>query len=308
MSNIKNAGKNFLRKCFEVIQGLGINILPHHFYSETPNIKELRKETYWRCAQSMHSINGNNVDEQLEFVKDCCDENFKPTLSKGTIHQDACKENGEPGYGQTEAEFLHCFIRSRQPKKVIQVGCGVSTAVILQAAKEVNHTIEVVCVDPYPTPYLKKLNNDSSIKLVIEKAQKVSLETLTNLKENDLLFIDSTHTVKPGSEVNRLILEVLPRLPKNCWVHFHDIYFPYTYNRNILDDALFFWTETTLLYAFLLNNPSYTIKASLSMLHYEKTNDLKDIFPNYDPQLNNDGLRIKGQGKHYPSSLYLQVL
>lgn len=198
-----------------------------------------------------------------------------------------------------------CYIYKMKPKKVIQIGCGLSTSVILQASLEADYNPEIVCIEPYPNKFIKKIAREGKITLLAEKAQDVSVEVLTDLGEQGLLFIDSTHTVKPGSEVNRIILEVLPRLKKGNYVHFHDIYFPYDYGRNILTDCLFFWNESPLLHAFLINNSNYTIKASLSMLHYGKKNELKKYLINYSPQPDADGLPA-GKG-HYPSSIYLQV-
>lgn len=132
------------------------------------------------------------------------------------------------------------------------------------------------------------------------------METFLDLDAGDLLFIDSTHTVGPGREVNFLILEVLPRLKKGVYVHFHDIYFPYDYKRGLLIDALFFSNESTLLHAFLSQNCDCRIALSLSMLHYTAPDDLKNHLPNYIPQINNFGLKINANPKgHFPSSTYL---
>ena len=105
---------------------------------------------------------------------------------------------------------------------------------------------------------------------------------LTGLKPGDLLFVDSTHAVKPGGDVNYLILEVLPRLQAGVWVHFHDISFPYDYEPSLFK-TLFFWAESTLLQAFLACNPRYAIVLSLSMLHHARQTELKEILPSYQP-------------------------
>ena len=155
-------------------------------------------------------------------------------------------------------------------------------------------------------PFLEKADADGRIRLVKEMAQKVDMSISTSLKDGDLFFVDSTHTVKTGSEVNRIILEVLPRLSSGVYVHFHDIYFPYDYKRDVLDGDLFFWSENTLLYAFLVNNSNYSIEASLSMLHYAAPEKLKALIPDYDPQTNDEGLKKEG-GQHFPSAIYLRA-
>ena len=256
----------------------------------------------------MFAVNGANVENQIEFVEECCSENLRERLGKFDLYASACSKNGEKGFGPTESEFLFCFIHNKRPKRVIQIGCGLSTAVIMMAAEEAGYSPDVLCIDPFANDYLKSLHQLGQIELVPEKAQHVPLESLIDLGEGDFLFIDSTHTVKPGSEVNRLIFEILPRLKSQVYVHFHDIFFPFDYLRGILSDDLFFSNESPLLHAFLIDNPKYTIKASLSMLHYQKTNDFKKCLPHYIPQSNDYGLHTKDRRGHFPSSIYLQVL
>ncbi len=144
--------------------------------------------------------------------------------------------------------------------------------------------------------------------LIEREAQDVPLEQLTALAEGDLLFIDSTHTVRVDGEVNLLVLEVLPRLAPGVWVHFHDIYFPYDYQRDILNPPLFFWTESTLVHAFLVGNRAVRIAASLSMLHYQAPLDVQQLVPRYAPEPNIDGLGSTRRAGHFPSSLYLQTV
>jgi hypothetical protein len=181
---------------------------------------------------------------------------------------------------------------------------------MLRAARDASHAMQIVCVDPFPSDYLKRESAAGSIQLLAEPAQTVDLNVLTDVGDGDLLFIDSTHTIKVGSEVNRLIFEVLPRLRAGAMVHFHDILFPYDYGRVILN-TLFFGRESSLLYAFLLNNSKYRIAASLSMLHYARSAQLQELLPHYKAAANDHGLEIAGKqadGGDFPSSIYLSVV
>lgn len=253
----------------------------------------------------MIGVRGADVEEQFDFLESCCPPEFVEQLKQNLVYSSACEENGEPGFSQIDADFLHCFIRSVRPNKIVQVGCGVSTSLILNAASACgDYQPEVVCVEPYPTQFLKRASHSGQIRLVQEKAQLVAIEELTRLGENGFLFIDSTHTVKPGSEVNRLIFEVLPRLESGSWVHFHDIYFPYDYQRGILDEELFFSNESALLHAFLIDNSKFTIRLSQSMLHHADPARLARSMPNYRPSANDEGVRAS-EGD-FPASIYLQ--
>lgn len=308
MRSLKNALKHLAQILFERLQGWGIILLPYHFYTQIPNISDLKKDPYWKKPNSLFGINGADPAEQLRFAQDCVDEKLAAELPAMYIYEKAIQENGEDaGYGPIEADFLYCFVRRHQPRKVVQVGCGVSSSLILQAAKDAGYAVDLVCVEPYPMPFLINADREGRLRLIQEKAQKVDMEVFTSLQPGDMLFIDSTHTVKVGSEVNRIILEVLPRVPAGVFVHFHDIYFPYDYRRDTLTGDIFFWSETTLLYAFLLNNPKYTIRTAMSILHYEYPAALKSMFPGYDPQSNSDGL-AGNTGKHFPCSIFLQTL
>ena len=303
--NFKNLIKRNAARIFEVGQKVGLNILPKHFYSQIPDIDQLRDDLFWKAPFEMLGIHGMDLDTQIDFLFEICSKEVVSALDR--IHESAILQNGEDGgYGPVEADFLYCFVRKIKPLKIIQIGCGVSTAVILRAAKEAKYTPKIICVEPFPTQFLINLEREGLIELIKEKAQKVAVNKLSDLSFNDFLFVDSTHTVKPAGEVNKIILQILPRLRPDVWVHFHDICFPYDYGRNVLNGDLFFWSESTLLHAFLIENEKFTVKLCQSYLHYMAPDRIKEALQNYIPQGNDDGLRAPG-GKHFPSSIYLRV-
>ena len=308
MRFIKQVLKRGFRKLFEGGQRFArIDILPHHFYSEIPDISELKRSHDWRKERSMAGVRGAETAAQLEFVRECCPEALRQLIISENIYLKACRENGQAGFGPIETDFLFCFMSVKRPKRVIQIGCGVSTAAMLLASERSKDELEMICIDPFPTEFLKRAAEKGRIRLIAKGAQAISLETLTDLKGGDMLFVDSTHTVKPGSEVNRIIFEVLPRLNSGVYVHFHDIYFPFDYQRTVLSEELFFHNENSLLLAFLAQNSKYAIKASLSMLHYAMPEQLQELLPNYRPQENCLGLRSGNLDGHFPSSTYLMV-
>jgi len=303
---MKQRLKKIARFLFEKIQILGIDVLPQYFYSGIPNIKKLKEDNFWKYPRTMFGVNGVEISEQIKFLERCCSKDLIDRQKENNIHLMASQMNGESGFGEIEADFLFCFVNTIRPARIIQVGAGLSTAVILLAAKESNYNPIITAIDPYPTNFLEKVGQENKIKLIKKEAQKLPLETFLSLEDGDLLFIDSTHTVKPGSEVNFLILEVLPRLKKGVYVHFHDIYFPYDYSRNLLSDALFFSNESVLLHAFLTQNFNYRIALSLSMLHYAASNELKKCLPRFIPQINDQGLKAQDKSEgNFPSSSYL---
>lgn len=305
----KDWGKRRLRTLLELGQRGGVDILPRHFYSQIPDIKDLRSEDHWKRAYSMVGVDGSAPDSQVVFLRTVCPPELSAELLDLNVYADACARNGAVGYGPIEADFLYCFARTLKPRRVVQVGAGVATAVLLRASADGGFPLEIVCVEPYPTDFLRDAARAEAITLIASKAEAVAVELLTDLGDGDLLFVDSTHTVKVGSEVNRIILEVLQRLSKGVYVHFHDVLFPYDYSPDILGDELFFWNETVLLHAFLIGNARYTLRAALSMVHYERPGALRELIPTYEPRIHIDGLRSPaGDEGHFPSSAYLQVV
>ncbi|MDP1737478.1 MAG: class I SAM-dependent methyltransferase [Caulobacter sp.] len=304
---LKTAGKQALHGLFALGQRLGVNVLPKHFYSQVPDLAQMRALSSWRAPMSLTGVAGRDLDGQVAFAAACLPPEVRAVLADRDVHAEAIAANGsDGGYGQIEAEFLYGFVRAHRPARVVQIGCGVSTAVIEAAGVDAGYRPQILCVDPYPTDFLRRRHAAGGIALLAEPAQEVDLAVLTDLGAVDLLFIDSTHAVKPGSEVNRIVLEVLPRLAPGVFVHFHDIYFPYDYPRRLLSGDLFFHSESTLVHAFLVGNANCRIEASLSMLHYGARETMKSWFAHYDPQTDQQGLAGEG-GRHFPSALWLRT-
>lgn len=304
--SIKNVLKQLLRRGFEVGQRAGIDVLPRHFYSQIPDIGALRRSSAWKEPRDMSSVRGHELASQLEFAERICASAIIEHAIANDVFARACVDNGVAGFGPIEAVFLYAFVRAERPQRVVQVGSGVSTGVILSAAAAAGYTPEVCCIDPFPTEYLKREASAGRIELVAEPAQAVVGARAERLQRGDLLFVDSTHAVRPGSEVNVIVLDVLPLVAAGVWVHFHDITFPYDYTREVVREDLFFPQESALLHAFLSCNARYELCASLSMLHYGAPERLAALMPSYRAAGNDAGL-LTTPG-HFPSSAYLRAL
>ncbi len=309
---LKNAFKRGLFRTYKLGTRLGVHIIPVHYYSPLPDIVELeatRKTWAGRSALPGLAI---DLDEQVANLRAICLP-FQHEYALNTAYHTALRQDYGPGYGYVEAQALHAVIRHFKPKRIIEVGSGIST-LCMRTALELNRKegepeTLMTCIEPFPSRRLKKT---PGIALVQEQVQAVSANLFTELTEGDFLFIDSSHTVKPGSDVNYLVLDVLPRLNSGVLVHFHDIFLPYDYQRNVLKTFLH-WAETSLVRAFLTFNNRVEIVLCLSMLHYDRQGDLREVFPDYDPQSSDEGLVDAGlrpfepSPQHFPSSLYLRT-
>lgn len=310
--NARNAIKRAVLGVHKLGIRFGIHILPVHYYSAVPNILELqRTRDVWAKKSELPGVSVN-LDEQAANLQVICMP-YQSEYAGNKFYKEAVSNHFGPGYGYIEAQALHGFIRHYKPKRIVEVGSGVSTYCMLKAyemnAKEIGQKSKIVSIEPYPSSRLRTL---PGIELITQPAQTVPFKVFTQLEDNDLLFIDSSHAVKAGSDVNYLILEVLPRLRNGVIVHFHDIFLPYDYQRDICRTFLH-WAETSLLRAFLIFNEKVKILICLSHLHYERKNVLRQVFPEYNPQADVNGLSSEKYKpfypipEHFPSSTYIQV-
>ncbi len=209
--SLKKRSKLLLRSTFELGQRLGFDILPRHFYSEIPDMRALKNTSAWKKPRSFFGIQGD-IDVQVAWA-DQCTAKFRSELKNFEIHKAAVRMNGsDEGYGEVEADFLYCFVRSQRPAQIVQIGCGVSTAICLLAAKDEGFSPRIICIEPYPTEFLKRESQAGRIELVEKKVEEVGPECAGWLKAGDLFFVDSSHTLAPAGEVNLIVFEMLPRL------------------------------------------------------------------------------------------------
>ena len=166
-----------------------------------------------------------------------------------------------------DALVAYCMIRHFQPRLIIEVGSGFSSLVLGQAAEK-NKNSNLICIEPSPREFLRE-GFPGLQSLIEKKVQDIGLEFFSQLASGDILFIDSSHTVKIGGDVNYLFLEVLPRLNPGVIVHVHDIFLPFEYRRDWVLDEFRFWTEQYLLQAFLTFNSEFEVLlANYFLSHY----------------------------------------
>ena len=171
----------------------------------------------------------------------------------------------------SDAVFLTSMLLYYRPKRVIEVGSGFSSAVMLDVNERyLGNTVELLFIEPYPEDRLTKLvrpGDRCSIKR--EFIQNVPLEIFDTLGENDLLFIDTSHVSKTGSDVNHLLFHVLPRLKKGVLIHLHDVFYPFEYPKEwILGGRA--WNEAYLVRAFLQYNAQFRLELFTSFLEHSE--------------------------------------
>ena len=170
--------------------------------------------------------------------------------------------SGNDWFGPGDAAIYAALLLHTRPRRVIEVGSGFSSALLLDV-NEACFSGNIACtfIEPYPDRLLSLLKPGDleRVRLVRERAQDAPLETFDALEAGDILFIDSSHVAKAGSDVNTLFFRVLPRLKPGVLIHLHDIFNAFEYPREWFFDGNRSWNELYLLRAFLMNNRDYRI-------------------------------------------------
>lgn len=171
-------------------------------------------------------------------------------------------------YGNADAAVYRGMLRHLRPRRIVEVGSGYSTAIVLDEAISAGFAdLKLTCIEPFPDRLLGLLRDgdESRLDLLRRPVQDVPLSFYAQLRPNDILFIDSTHVVKAGSDVSWLILHVMPSLAAGVVVHVHDVFWPFEYPSEWLHERRD-WTENYLLHAFLIDNANWEMLLFASWL------------------------------------------
>lgn len=291
----KLALKRIVWRIFSLAERMGVHVLPRTYYSPVADRGKLRRTTAWRSRPAMPGI-AWDVTEQARWFSETC-EGFAADAARAVPSLSSAPGQG---YGYVEGLFLYCFIRSHRPARVLEIGSGTTTAIMLAAADDAGYDLAVQCVDPFSA-----LTPRAGLEVIRRPAEDVDVVSLgSGLQAGDLLFIDSTHTVCTGSEVARLYVDVIPSLAPHVFVQVHDINLPYLYKATVLQ-WFWDWQETTLLAALLSGNDRLRVLCSQAALHHDRPDVITRHFPGYEPAPFEEGLRL-GEG-HFPTSFWAQT-
>lgn len=243
---------------------------PGHFYSPIPDFNAAADHVERIFERPDPELGGIELREraQLELL-----ESFVPFYRE--MEFTAKKRPGvryyyeNPAYSYSDAILLHCMIRKLCPSRIVEIGSGFSSCMIIDTNElYFNDQIDLTFIEPHPELLISLLEDTDlqHIRIHSQPLQEASLDSFRALEAGDILFIDSTHVSKTGSDVNRIFFEILPSLAEGVYVHFHDIFFPFEYPQEWLREGRA-WNESYLLKAFLQFNRDFRIVLMNTYMH-----------------------------------------
>ena len=256
---------------------------PGHYYSPVPNRDDLslQEERHKRqlTLEGIHS----NLDDQMRLVDELVPHLYgNPFLEQsgsgtGRFHF----QNGHFEHG--DAIILHTLMLHLRPKRIVEVGSGYSSALMLDTDERfLDGTTDLTFIDPFPGRLLSLLRDEdrAHCSILTERVQDVDAAIFRNLDANDILFIDSSHVVRIEGDVNYLLFHVLPLLRQGVYVHFHDIFWPFEYPATWIDEGRA-WTEAYALHAFLMYNSAFAVRLFNSQLGQLREEQLRERLPTF---------------------------
>ena len=260
-----------------IFNAVGIYPIRDHYYEPMFNPKYLRHPL--SDIRNLPGIDWN-VDTQLALLKQF---HFNEEIMK--IPKVFPGENGfyfdNPNFRPGDSDFLYNLIRLNQPKRIIEIGSGMSTMLAhlaIQNTKRVmpDYHCRHICIEPYEMPWLERVEGIEVVREIVEKQDK---KLFLELDSGDILFIDSSHVIRPQGDVLTEYLEILPILRPGVYVHIHDIFSPRDYPKEWLIDEVKLWNEQYLLEAFLSCNGSFEIVGALNFLKHSYPEALSEKCP-----------------------------
>jgi len=233
-----------------------------HYHSPIPEAADVRRYVESRNVPG-YQIPGINLDERHHFEMINEYIGFYPDISfpeqKAPHHRyyyrNVC-------FNRSDAIFLYCFLRKHRPGRIVEIGAGFSSAVMLDTIDRCYFQMpEITFIEPDPARLISLFENGDrgNTTLIDQRVEDARPEVLLDLDAGDLLFIDSSHVLKCASDLHYLMFEIMPKLKRGVFVHFHDVFYPFDYPDKWLLDG-WYWNEAYMLRAFLAYNSVWSIE------------------------------------------------
>ncbi len=234
-----------------------------HFYSPVVDTKDIveRELAIWPTAPQVLGIDFNDASHERVldewFPQYFCDYDYPEQLQETAQLNSFYTCNSQ--FSWLDCRTLFVLLRALRPRRMIEVGSGFSSLLTADVNRRfLDGALDFTCIEPYPRDFLRK-GIDGITRLLEQRVERVPLQLFEELAAGDILFIDSSHVAKTGSDVNYLVFEVLPRLQPGVIVHIHDIFLPHEYPREwvIADNRS--WNEQYVVRALLMYSSAFSV-------------------------------------------------
>lgn len=289
---------NSWRTMFAYAERKGLHILPVHYYSPIPDTSNL-PDSLWQHHQVPIGFD-LRIDSALDLLDRLShtygnEYNAFPREPGNNTH--SYYLNNE-AYRSGDAEILYAMLRDLKPRRIIEIGSGYSTLLICQAIRDnqkemPDYQCEFIAVEPYPPKILTPPPAEVT-RIDSRPLQQITSDLFSFLGNNDVLFIDSTHVARIGSDVVLEFLTIVPSLAPGVIVHIHDIFIPAEYPRWWVDQARFFWNEQYLVAAFLTYNEKFEVIMPTHAIWLAHVDHFRKAIPSLE------------SGQYAPSSFWIR--
>jgi hypothetical protein len=267
---IRMAGLQRMTLCKQALLQVGVFPIRNHYTEPLFDGRTLRRPLElerdlpgidWNVAGQLDLLESFTFNDELKGIPD------SKTDQIAFYFNNISFESGD-------AEFLYNLLRLKKPARIFEIGSGYSTlmaikAITMNREETPGYACKHLCFEPYEKPWLEK----TGVTVVRQRVEDVDTAIFSDLEANDILFIDSSHIIRPQGDVLFEYLELLPSLKPGVIVHIHDIFSPRDYPKEWVMDEVRLWNEQYLLEAFLTCNRDWKIIGALNYLrhnHYER--------------------------------------
>ena len=276
MKIFRRLGAGRLPKSKFALLLMGVYPIRDHYYEPLFHPRHLKHSL--DQVRDLPGINLNDevqleILEKINYSTEICHIWDTPALPPKFYIHNRSFESGD-------AEYWYGVIRHFKPTIIIEIGSGQSTIIARQAiernkSENSDYSCRHICIEPYEATWLESIG----VEVMRMRVEDVDPGFFNSLSRNDLLFIDSSHVIRPQGDVIVEFLQILPRLASGVVVHVHDIYTPRDYPNYFIKENIFFWNEQYLLEAFLTQNDKWEVISALNYLHHNHGLKLRKACP-----------------------------
>ena len=251
---------------------MNLFVEPGHFYSPIASLEDGEQLKGWRPRSDEVNMNLKRQFSNLRSIS-----SLGIFFNKEKMGGKAYFSNNDQ-FAEGDSFVYSGILKLVQPRKVVEIGSGFSTAVLYDTKPELSRLNEIVLIEPYPERLMSLLELDDSTTLIQSNVQDVPIEVFSSLKSGDILFIDSSHVAKTNSDVLFEVFSILPNLAKGVWVHVHDMFWPFEYPEAWVKQGRS-WNELYVIRSWL----AYNKKVSIQFFSHYLFSEHKKVWSDHIP-------------------------